>query len=92
MSRLLAAANGSEYFLASVVAIPLIDRVGRRPLMLFGAAGMCASMAMLAGSTSTGATLPNGAPQLSVEWGIVATVFLFVFNTFFAIGWLGMSW
>lgn len=24
--------------------------------------------------------------------GIVQAVFLFVFNTFFAIGWLGMTW
>jgi hypothetical protein len=25
-------------------------------------------------------------------YGFTATVFLFVFNTFFAIGWLGMTW
>lgn len=24
--------------------------------------------------------------------GIVAALFLFLFNTFFAIGWLGMTW
>ena len=24
--------------------------------------------------------------------GIVAALFLFLFNTFFAIGWLGMAW
>jgi hypothetical protein len=24
--------------------------------------------------------------------GVVSAVFLFVFNTFFAIGWLGMTW
>ena len=24
--------------------------------------------------------------------GIVAALFLFIFNTFFAIGWLGMTW
>ena len=24
--------------------------------------------------------------------GIVAAVFLFVFNSFFAVGWLGMTW
>lgn len=92
MARLLAAANGTEYFLASLVALPLIEQVGRRKLMLFGAFGMMASMAILAGTVSTGETLPNGAPVLEDRYGITATVFLFVFNSFFAIGWLGMTW
>lgn len=39
-------------------------------------------MAVLAGATSHG----------SKGTGILAAVFLFVFNSFFAIGWLGMTW
>lgn len=50
--------------------------------MLFGAAGMALSMTVLAIVTSIGGSGP----------GVVAAVFLFVFNTFFAIGWLGMTW
>ncbi|KAM5349049.1 hypothetical protein ACJ41O_008872 [Fusarium nematophilum] len=92
MSRLLAALNGTEYFLASLVALPLIERTGRRKLMLFGAFGMMASMAILAGTVSTGTAAENGAPQLETRYGVTATVFLFVFNSFFAIGWLGMTW
>lgn len=92
MSRLLAAANGTEYFLASLVALPLIERTGRRPLMLLGAFGMMASMAVLAGTVSTGGVKANGAPVLESKYGVTATVFLFVFNTFFALGWLGMTW
>lgn len=38
-SRLLAALNGTEYFLASIVAIFTIERFGRRTLMLIGASG-----------------------------------------------------
>jgi hypothetical protein len=86
MSRLLAAANGTEYFLASLVALPLIERTGRRNLMLFGAFGMMASMAILGGTVSTGGVAENGAPILDQRFGITATVFLFVFNSFFAIG------
>ena len=92
LSRLLGAANGTEYFLASLIALPLIERTGRRKLMLFGAFGMCASMAILAGSVSTGTFDEDGAPQLTTTYGVTATVFLFVFNSFFAIGWLGMTW
>ncbi|GAB7349978.1 hypothetical protein MBLNU459_g0665t1 [Dothideomycetes sp. NU459] len=82
LSRILAAANGTEYFLASWIAVFTIEKFGRRPLMLFGAAGQAASMAILAGTTS----------HTSSATGIAAAVFLFVFNTFFAIGWLGMTW
>ncbi|KAK0309748.1 hypothetical protein LTR01_003945 [Friedmanniomyces endolithicus] len=83
MSRLLAALNGTEYFIASWVAIFTIEKFGRRKLMLFGAAGQALSMAVLAGTTS----VPGNAPL-----GIIAAVFLFVFNSFFAVGWLGMTW
>lgn len=82
LSRLLAALNGTEYFMASWVAVFTIERFGRRSLMLFGAAGQAASMAVLAATTAYGGT----------TLGIVAAVFLFVFNSFFAIGWLGMTW
>ncbi|KAK7420166.1 hypothetical protein QQZ08_010522 [Neonectria magnoliae] len=82
-SRLLAALNGTEYFIASFPAIWLVERVGRRKLMLFGAVGQSATMAILAG---VGSRENNQACQ------IAGIVFLFVFNTFFAVGWLGMTW
>ncbi|KAH0148825.1 general substrate transporter, partial [Aureobasidium melanogenum] len=82
LSRILAAANGTEYFAASWIAVFTIEKFGRRQLMIFGAAGQAASMAILAGTTS----------RQSSGLGITAAVFLFVFNTFFAIGWLGMTW
>ena len=52
MSRLLAALNGTEYWIASWIAIFTIEKFGRRPLMIFGAAGQAMSMAVLAGTTS----------------------------------------
>jgi MFS family permease len=88
LPRLLAAVNGTEYFLASWVAVFLIEKCGRRTLMLFGAVGMSLSMVVLAIVTSF--TRPDG--SVETQPGIVAVVFLFVFNTFFAIGWLGMTW
>lgn len=81
-SRLIAAANGTEYFLASIIAIFIIDRIGRRKLMLFGAVGQCITMILLA---VLGSVRGTGAQ-------VVSAVLLFVFNSFFAIGWLGMTW
>ncbi|KAI0774413.1 general substrate transporter [Fomes fomentarius] len=81
-SRIIAAANGTEYFLASLIAIFLIDRLGRRPLMLFGAIGQTITMVLLAvlGSIDRPGTQ------------VASAVLLFVFNSFFAVGWLGMTW
>ncbi|KAM3416982.1 hypothetical protein BST61_g8567 [Cercospora zeina] len=87
LSRLLAALNGTEYFLASIFAIFTIEKIGRRKLMIFGAIGQAGSMAILAGTTS----IPTEDPR-SKQAGIAAAVFLFVFNSFFAVGWLGMTW
>ncbi|KAK1849661.1 sugar transporter stl1 [Colletotrichum chrysophilum] len=82
MSHLLAALNGTEYFIASWPAVFLVERVGRRKLMLFGAVGQAVTMAVLAGVNSRD-TFP---------FQVTGIVFLFVFNTFFAVGWLGMTW
>lgn len=47
---------------------------------------MSISMAVLAGTNYRVTELED------MEAGIGQAVFLFVFNTFFAIGWLGMTW
>lgn len=82
LSRVIAGANGTEYFAASWIAVFTIEKFGRRSLMMFGAAGMSASMVILAITDSIG----------NAQAGIASTIFLFLFNTFFAIGWLGMTW
>ncbi|KAG2339173.1 general substrate transporter [Suillus weaverae] len=81
-ARITAAANGTEYFLASFLAYYAVDYVGRRQLMLIGTIGQCIVMLLLA----ILGYINNGPAQ------IVSVVLLFGFNTFFAIGWLGMAW
>ncbi|KAE9972534.1 hypothetical protein BLS_003979 [Venturia inaequalis] len=82
LALLLAGFNGVAYFISSLIPIWLIDRLGRRKLMIFAAAGQCVCMAILAGTVSNGG---SGA-------GIVATVMLFLFNFFFAVGLLAIPW
>ncbi|KAM3522860.1 hypothetical protein MY4038_008441 [Beauveria bassiana] len=86
INKLLAACNGTEYLLASFIPIFIVEKTGRRPLMLFGAVGMSVSMAVLAGCNWRLENLQD------TRAGIGQAVFLFVFNSFFAIGWLGMTW
>ena len=82
LSLLLAGFNGIAYFISSLIPIWIIDRVGRRNLMLFACAGQGACMAVLAG------TVHNG----SEKAGIAAIVMLFLFNFFFAVGLLAIPW
>ncbi|KAH6613005.1 general substrate transporter [Boeremia exigua] len=82
LSLLLAGFNGIAYFLSSLIPIWIIDRLGRRKLMLFAAGGQATCMAVLAGTVANGS---KGA-------GIVAIVMLFLFNFFFAVGLLAIPW
>lgn len=85
-ARIVAAANGTEYFLASFIAVWTIERFGRRKLMIFGAAGQCICMIMLAVLTSPAVLQPilegpdaGAATNQGPAYG--AVVFLFLFNT-----------
>lgn len=83
VARLLAGCCATELFLASFVTVIGIDRFwGRRTLTMFGSSGMCISMIILAIMSY----LNSGSSH------IVMVVFIFVYNTFFAIGWQGMAW
>lgn len=76
---------GTEYFLAAVAALFVVDKLGRRFLMIFGAFGMAASLCII-GACLSFATQENKGPAYA------ATVFIFVYDTFFALGWLGVTW
>lgn len=82
LSLLLAGFNGIAYWISSLVPIWVIDKLGRRKLMLFAAAGQCACMGILAGTVSNGGKAA----------GIVAIIMLFLFNFFFAVGLLAIPW
>ena len=82
LSLLLAGFNGVAYFFSSLVPIWVLDRLGRRKLMLFACAGQACCMAVLAGTVWDGST----------SAGIGATVMLFLFNFFFAVGLLAIPW
>jgi MFS family permease len=81
-SRILAASMVLTQPLGGFLAFFTIDRLGRRPLMLWSAGGMVVSMAILAGTTS----VPSNTGAV-----IVAVVFLFVFEFIFTVGYSGLT-
>jgi sugar porter (SP) family MFS transporter len=75
---------GTINVVMTVVAIALVDRVGRRRLLLVGVGGMVVTLAVL----GTVFYLPGFGSVL----GVVATVSLMLFVSFFAIGLGPVFW
>jgi len=75
----------------TLIAIALIDRIGRKRLLLIGSSGMVATLAILTIIFGTAPEVSNGAggaePSLA---GISATVAVLAFNVY--VFFFGMSW
>ncbi|WWC58333.1 uncharacterized protein I303_100873 [Kwoniella dejecticola CBS 10117] len=85
MSRIISGVNGTCYFLTSIIALFVIERVGRRPLMFWMALAQSITMAILAG-------LYNKSKEENKAAQVISVLCLFLFNTWFSIGWLGITW
>ncbi|MFG2090726.1 MULTISPECIES: sugar porter family MFS transporter [unclassified Spirillospora] len=75
----------------TLVAIALIDRIGRRPLLLAGATGMALSLGTLAVCFAT-APVVNGEPDLGGVTGPIALVAANTFVASFAATWGPVVW
>lgn len=81
LAKILSSCALTWKFLCSFIAYFAIDRLGRRAVFMISGTGMCACMVALAISNSFG----SGNYQAS----IVSAVFIFLFNSFYPIGFLG---
>lgn len=73
------------------VAIALVDKVGRRPMLLAGSIGMTISLAFMAISFSQ-SHLVDGKPQLPGAWGPIALVAANIFVISFGATWGPLMW
>jgi sugar porter (SP) family MFS transporter len=73
------------------IAIAIVDKVGRRPLLLVGSIGMTVALAFVAIAFSQ-ATTTNGAPSLPQPWGVIALVAANVFVISFGATWGPLVW
>jgi MFS transporter, SP family, sugar:H+ symporter len=77
--------------LITVVAMALIDRLGRRRLLLVGSAGMTVTLATLT-VVFTNAAVVNGRPDLDVLSGVIALVAADLFVIAFGVSWGPVLW
>lgn len=77
---------------AVVVAILLVDRVGRKPLLWIGSVGMAASLIVVALVFSTASTDAQGSLALSDGMGVLALLAANVYVMFFNGSWGPVMW
>jgi SP family sugar:H+ symporter-like MFS transporter len=77
---------------ATVIAITLIDRVGRRPLLLWGAVGMTVTLAVLALMFASAATGADGKVTLGSRSGVIALVAANLYVLAFGVSWGPTVW
>ena len=83
--------SGSLSILACLATVLVIDRIGRRPLLLIGSAGMAVTLTIVAASFATG-TLVEGNLKLSGDAGLVALIAANAYVVFFNFSWGPVMW
>ncbi|WP_442252973.1 sugar porter family MFS transporter [Stenotrophomonas pavanii] len=76
---------------ACVVTVLLIDRIGRKPLLWFGSAGMSLSLALVVLAFASG-SLADGHLQLPGRMGTLALVAANAYVVFFNLSWGPVMW
>jgi SP family sugar:H+ symporter-like MFS transporter len=83
--------SGAVSILACVVAILLIDRIGRRPLLLIGSVGIAATLATLTWCFAQAAFV-NGHLSLPPGVGTIALYAANLYVVFFNLSWGPVMW
>ncbi|CAN7393680.1 sugar porter family MFS transporter [Phenylobacterium sp. LjRoot225] len=77
---------------ACLLTISLVDKVGRKPLLLIGSAGMAATLATVAYAFSTAVTGADGGVTLPGANGMIALVAANLYVIFFNASWGPVMW
>ena len=77
---------------ACLFTIFTVDRIGRKPLLLVGSAGMAVTLATVAWAFSTAVTDAGGAVSLPGNNGVIALVAANLYVIFFNASWGPVMW
>ncbi len=84
--------SGGLSIAAVAIALVLIDRIGRKPLLIIGSIGMTVTLGIAAYAFSTGSLLEGGALDLSDTMGLTALIAANAYVMFFNFSWGPVMW
>ena len=84
--------TGLVNILATIPAIALIDRAGRKPLLLAGSAGMAVTLAVMAAVFATARIGADGRPLLGHGAAVIALAAANLYIVAFAMSWGPVMW
>lgn len=77
---------------ACIVSLLLVDRIGRKPLLWIGSAGMAVTLAAVTAAFATGTLADDGRLLLSDSMGVLALVAANLYVIFFNASWGPVMW
>ncbi|MGF7146413.1 SP family sugar:H+ symporter-like MFS transporter [Sphingomonas zeicaulis] len=77
---------------ACLATMTLVDRIGRKPLLLMGSAGMAVTLAVVAYAFSTAIPAADGGVTLPGNNGVIALVAANLYVVFFNMSWGPIMW
>jgi MFS transporter, SP family, sugar:H+ symporter len=84
--------SGALSILSCFVAVGLIDRIGRKPLLWIGSAGMAVTLGLVTFAFASASLDASGKLALSGTMGVVALVAANFYVIFFNISWGPVMW
>jgi SP family sugar:H+ symporter-like MFS transporter len=84
--------TGLVNILSTIPAIMLIDRIGRKPLLLIGSVGMTLTLGAMAAAFATADVGPDGKPVLSHMAAVAGLTAANLYIVAFAVSWGPVMW
>ncbi len=81
--------------IVTLVAIALVDRLGRKPLLIIGSLGMALTLGVMTwvfGTAPTVTVAGSAQPQLGSAAGVIAVVAANLYVVFFGVSWGPVTW
>jgi SP family sugar:H+ symporter-like MFS transporter len=84
--------SGAVSIAACFITVALVDKIGRKPLLLIGSAGMAATLFALVYAFANGTLDAEGNLQLSSNLGTLALIAANLYVVFFNVSWGPIMW
>ncbi len=84
--------SGAVSIAACIVALMLVDKIGRKPLLWIGSAGMAVTLGLCVVAFASASLDANGNPSLSDSMGTLALISANLYVIFFNLSWGPIMW